>query len=34
MKDGTLVETGGLLPSATGAQIRVANGKVTVIDGP
>lgn len=33
-KDGTLVETGGLLPSAAGAQIRVANGKVTVIDGP
>lgn len=33
-KDGTLVETGGLLPSAAGAQIRVANGKVSVTDGP
>ncbi|MCU1658476.1 MAG: hypothetical protein JWO57_3132 [Pseudonocardiales bacterium] len=33
-KDGTLLETGGLLPSAAGALIRLADGKVTVIDGP
>jgi len=33
-KDGTLLETGGLLPSASGAQVRVTNGKVTVTDGP
>jgi hypothetical protein len=34
MKDGTLVETGGLLPSRDGARVRLANGKVTVTDGP
>ncbi|HEY2042349.1 MAG TPA: YciI family protein [Jatrophihabitans sp.] len=34
MKDGTLLEQGGLLPSASGALIRLADGKVTVIDGP
>jgi hypothetical protein len=33
-KDGTLVDTGGLLPSKDGAIIRLANGKLTVIDGP
>jgi hypothetical protein len=33
-KAGTLVETGGLLPSGTGARVRVADGKVTVTDGP
>ncbi len=33
-KDGTLLEQGGLAPSAAGAQVRVANGKVTVTDGP
>jgi hypothetical protein len=34
LKDGTLVETGGLLPSKDGARVRLANGKITVIDGP
>ena len=34
MKDGTLVETGGLRPSADGLRIRLANGKITVTDGP
>jgi hypothetical protein len=34
MKDGTLVDTGGLLPSKEGARIRLANGKLTVTDGP
>ena len=34
MKDGTLVDTGGLLPSKEGARVRLANGKLTVTDGP
>jgi hypothetical protein len=33
-KEGTLVDTGGLLPSSAGARIRLANGKITVTDGP
>ena len=33
-KDGTLVDTGGLRPSKDGARIRLAKGKITVIDGP
>lgn len=33
-KDGTLVDTGGLLPSKEGARVRLARGKVTVTDGP
>lgn len=32
--DGTLVDTGGLLPSREGARVRLANGKITVTDGP
>jgi hypothetical protein len=31
---GILLESGGLLPSAAGAKVRVADGKLTVIDGP
>jgi hypothetical protein len=31
---GTLVEMGGLFPSGTGSRVRLAGGKVTVIDGP
>jgi len=34
LKDGTLVETGGLLPSKEGLRIRLAGGKLTVTDGP
>lgn len=34
MQDGTLVDTGGLLPSREGARVRLANGKITVTDGP
>ena len=34
MKAGVLVDTGGLLPSAMGARVRLSGGKVTVIDGP
>lgn len=33
-KAGVLVESGGLLPSAMGARVRVAGGKVTTTDGP
>src|SRR5262249_50100628 len=34
LKDGTLVDTGGLLPSKDGARVRLADGKITVKDGP
>jgi hypothetical protein len=33
-KDGTLVDTGGLLPSKDGVRVRLAEGKLTVTDGP
>ena len=33
-KRGTLVDTGGLLPTKDGLRIRVANGELTVTDGP
>lgn len=34
LKDGTLVDTGGLLPSREGLRVRLAKGKITVTDGP
>jgi hypothetical protein len=34
LKDGILVDTGGLQPSKDGARVRLANGKITVTDGP
>jgi hypothetical protein len=34
LKEGTLVDTGGLLPSKDGHRVRLANGKITVTDGP
>jgi len=34
LKNGTLVDTGGLLPSKDGARVRLAGGKITVKDGP
>ena len=34
IKEGTLVETGGLLPSKDGFRVRLANGNITVTDGP
>ena len=34
LKDGTLVETGGLLPSKEGSRVRLTGGKITVTDGP
>jgi hypothetical protein len=33
-KSGTMLGTGGLLPSAQAARVRLENGKVMVIDGP
>ena len=34
LRDGTLVETGGLLPSKDGLRVRLAGGKINVTDGP
>ena len=34
LKDGTLVDTGGLLPSKEGVRVRLARGKLSVKDGP
>jgi hypothetical protein len=34
MQAGALVEVGGLLPSAQGARIRLAGGRLTLTDGP
>jgi hypothetical protein len=34
MKAGTLLAVEGCMPSVTGARVRLANGKVTVTDGP
>jgi hypothetical protein len=33
-EDGSLVDTGGLLPSREGARVRLAGGKIIVTDGP
>ena len=34
VKNGSVVDTGGLLPSKDGLRVRLANGKITVTDGP
>jgi len=34
LKEGTLVDTGGLLPSKDGVRVRLAKGKISVTDGP
>jgi hypothetical protein len=34
LRDGSLVQTGGLSASSTGARLRVSAGKLTVTDGP
>jgi hypothetical protein len=34
LAEGTLVDTGGLLPSKEGARVRLTGGKITVTDGP
>jgi len=31
---GTLLDMGGLLPSATGARVNASNGRLTITDGP
>jgi hypothetical protein len=33
-KDGSLVDTGGLLSSKDGLRVRLSKGEITVIDGP
>ena len=34
LKEGVLVDTGGLLPSKDGVRVRLAGGNITVTDGP
>ena len=34
IKAGRMIDSGGLMPLATGAQVRLADGKLSVIDGP
>jgi hypothetical protein len=34
LQDGSLVDTGGLLPSKDGFRVRLANGAIAVTDGP
>lgn len=34
LKEGTLVDTGGLLPSKDGVLLRLQGGEITVTDGP
>ena len=34
MKNGSLIDTAGLQPTAKGKRIRLTGGKLTVIDGP
>jgi hypothetical protein len=33
-KDGSIIETGGLAPSAMSTRVRLSGGKITAIDGP
>ena len=33
-RNGSLLEVGGLLPTANGAKVRIAGGKLSVTDGP
>ena len=34
IKAGRMLDNGGLMPLATGAQVRVLDGKLSVVDGP
>ena len=34
IKAGRMLDNGGLMPVATGAQVRIKDGKLSVIDGP
>ncbi|HLW91466.1 MAG TPA: YciI family protein [Roseiarcus sp.] len=34
IKAGRMLDNGGLMPLATGAQVRLADGRLSVVDGP
>jgi hypothetical protein len=34
LRDGSLIQTGGLSASSTGVRVRISGGKVSVTDGP
>ena len=34
IKAGRMIDSGGLMPLAAGAQVRIADGKLSVVDGP
>jgi hypothetical protein len=34
IRAGRMLDSGGLMPLATGAQVRIAGGKLNVVDGP
>jgi hypothetical protein len=34
VKAGRMIDNGGLMPLTTGAQVRLVDGKVSVVDGP
>ncbi|HEY3656095.1 MAG TPA: YciI family protein [Steroidobacteraceae bacterium] len=34
IKAGRMLDSGGLMPVATGAQVRITNGQLSVVDGP
>ena len=34
IKAGRMIDSGGLMPVSMGAQVKVANGKLSVVDGP
>jgi hypothetical protein len=34
IKAGRMIDSGGLMPVATGAQVKIASGKLSVVDGP
>jgi hypothetical protein len=34
IKAGRMIDTGGLMPLPTGAQVRIADGKLNITDGP
>jgi hypothetical protein len=34
IKAGRMLDNGGLMPAATGAEVRIKDGKLSVVDGP
>src|SRR6202012_3491418 len=34
IKAGRMIDSGGLMPVAMGAQVKIADGKLSVVDGP